>query len=101
MPFSPSKLVPQKKIQFRDHSEANILKMIDSLYNFSLFYPLLTATLDLNSKFDLFYDEIERIYKASCPIKTKEISVKRLKKPWLTRELLNDIQHKYELFRRY
>ena len=44
---------------------------------------------------------MERIYKASCPIKVKEISVKRLKKPWLTRELLNDIQHKYELFRRY
>ena len=86
---------------FRDHSESNILKMIDKLTNFSLFFPLLTATLDSNSKFDLFYDELDRIYKTCCPIKTKEISMNRLKKPWLTQQLLNDIQEKYKIFKRY
>ena len=93
--------ISKKKIMFRDHSEANILKMIDGLTNFKLFFPLLTATLDLNSKFNLFYDELDRIYKACCPIKTKDISVKRLKKPWLSMQLLGEIQHKYELFKRY
>ena len=91
----------KKQIMFRDHSESNILKMVDKLTNFSLFYPLLTATLDSNSKFDLFYNELDRIYKTCCPIKTKEISMNRLKKPWLSQQLLNDIQEKYELFKRY
>ena len=91
----------KKKIMFRDHSENNILKMIDKLTNFRLFFPLLTATLDLNSKFNLFHDELERIYKACCPIKTKEISASRLKKPWLSHQLIEDIHEKYEIFKRY
>ena len=91
----------RKKISFRDHSETNILKMIDRLMNFKLFFPLLTATLDSNSKFNLFHDELERIYQSCCPIKTKEISMNRLKKPWLSQQLLDDIRVKYELFNRY
>ena len=91
----------KKKIKFRDHSESNILKMVDSLTNFKLFFPLLTATLNSNSKFDLFYDELERIYHSCCPIQTKEISTNRLKKPWLSQQLLNDIHEKYEIFKRY
>ena len=73
----------KKKISFRDHSEENILKMIAALTNFRYFFPLLTLTLDLNSKFDLFYDEIDRIYKTCCPIRTKEISSAKFKKPWI------------------
>ena len=100
--FLPIELsTSKKKINFRDHSEANILKMIDKLTNFRLFYPLLTATLDLNAKFNLFHDELERIYTACCPIKTKEISINRLKKPWLSHQLLADINEKYKLFKRY
>ena len=89
------------KINFRDHSEANILKMIDRLTNFKLFFPLLSATLDLDSKFNLFYDELDRIYKTCCPVKTKIISSNRIKKPWLSNQLLDDIQLKYDLFKRY
>ena len=89
------------KIKFRDHSENNILKMIDRLTNFKLFFPLLTATMGSNSKFDLFHDELERIYQACCPIKVKEISTNRLKKPWLSQQLLDDIHKKYEIFKRY
>ena len=44
----------KKKVSFRDHSETNIQKMIDRLTNLSLFFPLLTATLDSNAKFNLF-----------------------------------------------
>ena len=91
----------KKKIRFRDHSETNIQKMIDGLTNFSLFFPLLTATMDSNSKFDLFYDELERIYQTCCTIKTKEISTKKFKKPWISQQLLNDIHEKYEIFKRY
>ena len=75
--------------------------MIDKLTNFRLFFPLLTATLDSNSKFNLFYDELDRIYKTYCPIKTKEISINRLKKTWLSQQLLSEIQEKYDIFKRY
>ena len=54
------------KVKFRNHSEVCINNMIDKLQNFSLFFPLLTATLDFDDKFSLFLDEIDRIYKASC-----------------------------------
>ena len=91
----------KQKIMFRDHSEANILSMIDRLTNFKLFFPLLTATLNSNSKFNLFYDELDRIYKTCCPIRTKEISTNRLKKPWISQQLLNDIHEKYEIFKKY
>ena len=100
--FLPLELeTEKKKISFRDHSEANILKMIDALINFRYFFPLLTLTLDLNSKFNLFYDEIDRIYKVCCPLKTKEISSVRIKKPWITTEILAKIHKKYDLFKRF
>ena len=75
--------------------------MIDRLTNFKLFFPLLTATLDSNSKFNLFHDELERIYQACCPIKVKEMSTNRSKKPCPSQQLLGDIQEKYEIFKRY
>ena len=70
----------KRKIVFRDHSDENILKMSERLENFALFFPLLTATLDFNSKFNLFFDEINRIYNVSCPTKTKELSSNSIKK---------------------
>ena len=91
----------RKKISFRDHSEENIKKMIEGLVNFRHFFQLLTLTLDLNSKFNPFHDEVYRIYNTCCPIKTKEISPHKLKKPWITTEVLANIRHKYDLFKRY
>ena len=55
----------------------------------------------MNSKFNLFHDEVYRIYNTCCPIKTKEISPQKLKKPWITTEVLANIRHKYDLFKRY
>ena len=75
--------------------------MIDKLVNFRLFFPLLTATLDFNSKFSLFYDEVDRIYKSCCPIKIKEVRSDKLLKPWLSSDLLDKINIKHDLFNRY
>ena len=66
------------KISFRDHSDQSIQSMIDRLINCKLFFPLLTANSDFNSKFDMFCTEIDRIYKTSCPLKIKEISEKNV-----------------------
>ena len=91
----------KKKILFRDHSDHNIIKMIAALVNFRNFFPILTLTLDLNSKFNLFYNEIDRIYNECCPIRTKVISCERFKKPWITTEIRSSINTKYDLFRLY
>ena len=89
------------KISFRDHSDQSIQSMIDRLVNFKLFFPLLTANSDFNSKFDMFCTEIDRIYKTSCPLKIKEISEKNVKKPWINRKLVVKIKRKHYLFKRY
>ena len=75
--------------------------MIAALMNFRTFFPILTLTLDVNSKLNRFYDEIDRIYKACCPIRTKIISCEKFKKPWITSEILANIRTKYDLFKMY
>ena len=89
------------KIKFRDHSEMCINELIDKLTNFSLFFPLLTANKNYNEKFDLFVDEIERIYKKCCPIKTKTLSETKIKKPWINHKIVLMIKRKHYLFQRY
>ena len=75
--------------------------MTDSIINFKLFFPLLTANKSFDESFDLFYDEIGRIYKASCPIKTKEIGTENAKKPWIKGWVLLKIKRKHYLYKRY
>ena len=75
--------------------------MIDKLTNFSLFFPLLTANKDFNAKFNTFFDEVDRIYKKCCPIKSKNVSENKIKKPWINHEILLKIKRKHYLFQRY
>ena len=89
------------KKSFRDHSDSCIELMIDRVANFVLFFPLLTATLDYNSKFSLFYDELLRIYKTSCPLRTKNIPSNGLHKPWINKRVRLKILRKHYLFKRY
>ena len=89
------------KVTFRDHSDECIEIMKNRLINFQHFFPLLSANRNFNSKFDFFFDELDRIYKSSCPLKTKEISVNKIKKPWINCELSIKIKRKHYLFKRY
>ena len=91
----------KSKIKFRDHSEQNIKDLIDKLKNFSLFLPLLSANSDYNTKFEIFFNEMDRIYKNCCPLKIKEVSENSCKKPWINGELLLKIKRKHYLFSCY
>ena len=42
-----------------------------------------------------------KIYDKYCPKKTKTVSYKRSAKPWLTKELIQYINYKHRLFKRY
>ena len=88
------------KSRFRNHSEQCIKTLFDGLTNFNLFFPLLSANLDYDKKFDLFFNELERLYKKSCPIKVKELGIKNVKKPWISSEIIRMIKYKHILFRR-
>ena len=89
------------KTRFRNHSDECIQKLFDGISNFISFFPLLSANLDFDSKFDLFYDELMRLYNNSCPIKVKEISQQKAKKPWISREIIEKIRIKHSIYRRY
>ena len=89
------------KIKFRNHSDECIELMISKLINFSMFFPLLTANKDFNGKFNTFYDELDRIYKKSCPILTKTIPENKAKKPWINHEIKLKIKRKHYLYQRY
>ena len=68
---------------------------------FSYIFPLLSANLDFDAKFDLFFDETMRLYKKCCEIKTKEISLNNVKKPWISRDIIRKIRLKHLLFKRF
>ena len=89
------------KTRFRNHSVQCIERLLDYLTNFKLFFPLLTANLNFDEKFNLFFDEIDRLYKQCCPIKIKEILIRDVRKPWISREIRQMIQTKHSLFRSY
>ena len=86
-------LIEKTKVitRFRNHSDECITKLMDCLTNFLSFFPTLSAHLNFDEKFDLFFDETMRLYMKCCPIKTKEVSLNNLKKPWISRELIQKI----------
>ena len=74
------KLQKKNWTKFRDNSDCCITRMIERLSNFMLFFlPLLTAY----KNFNIFVDEFDRIYKLSCPIKSKVISSDNVLKSWI------------------
>jgi len=86
--------------EFRDHSATclgNLRREISSVFGF------------LNDVFDSDVDSCVRcvidilynLYKKCCPLRKKSISLKRLSKPWMSDELLLNINRKHSLFRSY
>ena len=55
----------------------------------------------LQSKFNVFYDELLRIYKISCPLRSKSLLIVSVTKPWITDAIKIKIKRKHYLFRRY
>ena len=59
----------------------------------------LRDTNDLDTDFNNFFDKFNELYNTHFPVKTKQISNKRLKNPWLSTGLLNSIKRKNHLFK--
>ena len=60
------------------------------------------AALDINEKFNKFYEILLTLLDTHFPIKTKKVSSKqRLKEPWITKGLLNCIQRKKQYYKEF
>jgi len=86
--------------KFRDHSKQAINKLRKEcqLYVSTCDYH---NVLDLDVGMDNFIHKLYDIYDFCCPILEKNLSYRRSKKPWITDELIQCINHKYFLFRQY
>lgn len=88
------------KISFRDRSSANLESFEQEISRFEFNFNQFS---NINDKVRYFDNVLNELYKKSCPLKIKYVPQKRLSKPWLTREVLEQVKVKsnyYNLFKR-
>jgi len=89
--------------RFRDHSNNSLMSVRDRLQEFSgeLLPVLEGGNIDINAAVEFFNDSLVNIYNECCPIRSKRLSYGRCKKPWISPQLKECIDRKYELFRQF
>ena len=84
--------------KFRDHSDENIALLETEITNcLDIFNNINNQNINLKTEF--FSNTLYNLYNKYCPIKEKNISFKRLQKPWISDELLAGIKLKHSLFK--
>ena len=90
--------------KFRDQSENCLDALKISLTNNLILSETFKARWDENSNFvegfSLFSSELYKLYDSCCSIRTKEVSINRLFRPWLTPDIMFLIERKYYLYKR-
>lgn len=97
--YKPNKKTCQ--ISFRDHSQFNLQKVRDEYYKVTESYYNDGYGLDLNGKTELFLKLLYNLYDRCCPIKNKTVSIKRMMKPWLTDDIVQQVRVKHDKFSNY
>ena len=88
--------------QFRDHSEACISRLkIEMSFFIDNMYHNISTNMDIHAKCEYFIQQFYSIYNKCCPIRSKQISFKSLKNPWIDTVLANAIKQKFYLFANY
>ena len=85
------------QIKFRHFTEANKQLFKRSLNNVE--WERLLIEDDVDQNFTLFHDKFKELYNNHFPIKTKNVSIKRIQNPWITSGLLNSIRQKNLMFK--
>ena len=85
----------------RDLSLKGVDSFISAMPPFVEEFNQISRNLDINSLVEWFSERLMKIYDKYCPKKTKTVSYKRSAKPWLTKELIQLINYKHRLFKRY
>ena len=87
------------KLSFRPYSEVKYNKLCD-VFSKTDWTEVIDFN-DPNSAYDNFSSYINRIYCNIFPLQVKFISHKRLKKPWVTSEVMNLIRKKSQIFKMF
>ena len=92
---------PQKRIRvkFRDHSGQNLAKLKFEVEHYLNNHVQINQDVSANTN-NLCNNQFA-IYSKCCPIKEKEISFTRLRKPWVAHAIMFSLNRKQELFRQY
>ena len=89
-----------KKI-IRDISEDNISSFLNAMPLFIQEYEQLRVERDIDFQAQTLKEKIKELHDKHCPMKSKTVSYKSFIKPWLSRDLLNSINYKHLLFKKY
>lgn len=86
------------KIKFRDFSQENVDKLNNNL---NALFGNYTVDNDVNVEveFERFVTYLTEVLNKYFPVRTKQISCKRIKMPWLTTDVIQLINKKHRLFR--
>lgn len=85
------------KCTFRDHSALNIQRLNDNIQLLSDRMNLYD-NLDAGTACQRFSLDFFNLYNKACPIKVKEVTVKRINSPWINVKLIACINKKHELY---
>ena len=85
-------------IKFRDLGWNSIESFRDDL-SLSLANFIAFDSFSVEDRFEIFSNILMKSYNSKCPIKHKNISVKRFNSPWLSDSILNSIKEKHRLYR--
>ena len=95
IPDSPSETVTIKFRLFTEVSKQTFKRNLISVD----WEEILRDENDINTNFGIFMDTFDRLYNRFFPIKTKNISYKRMSNPWITSGLLTSIRRKNTMFK--
>ena len=92
---------PQKRIRvkFRDNSGQNLAKLKFEVEHY--LNNRVQINQDVSTNTSNFCNNLFVIYSQCCQIKEKEISFTRLRKPWISDDIMVSMNRKHELFRQY
>lgn len=86
---------------FRDHSVDNINKLSDSVKNMCDLFYVHCENRDANYKCEWFLAELWHSYSTHCKRRSKQISIKKLLKPWINNDMRRMSNYKHHLFKQY
>ena len=86
-----------KTITYRLINEETLKYFYTSLMNHN-FDDIYNDDNDCASSLTMFQEVLHEIYNECCPIKTKTISPKRFRKPWINRKIILDIKKRQNYF---
>lgn len=84
---------------FRDHSQHNLVELHSRFNNY--FTSASFEGLSLDNYVDTISSNLQLMYNQLCPVKTKQMSIKRLSKPWITGAVKVSINNKHWLFKQF